>query len=311
MRLRRRQNGFWYAVAEAGENFSAISLRTKDRDEALRAFADQKRKPKGDTVAEIMEIYLADKADKPSIEKMRDAWKALKPHFGHLRPDQITRPVSRMYWQMRQGRSNGTIIKELGTLRAALRWHDKNTPAIIVTPNTPPPRDRFITKSEYRRMYCMARAWHMKAFLALAWYTAARKEAILSLTWDRVNLETRRLNLGPDVGKKGRAQIVPISKALWSILSIYKRAATSNYVIEYGGEQVGDIKKGFAAAAVRAGLVNVTPHDMRRSAARHMIERGIPMSVVSQLLGHKNEEVTARVYARFSPDYLQSAVNVL
>jgi integrase len=258
-----------------------------------------------------MESYLQDKADKPSIAKMKDAWKPLRRHFGHLRPDQVTRSTSRLYWNARAGRSNGTIIKELTLLRAALNWHDKNTPAVVVTPPTPAPRDRFITKREYRSLFYKAQAHHMKVFLALAWYTAARKEAILALTWDRVNLETRRINFGPDVGKKGRAQITPIGRALWRVLTLAKRAAVSNSVVAYGGKRVLNIKKGFAAAADRAGLKAVTPHDIRRSSARHMVEKGISMSVVSQLLGHKSEEVTARVYARFSPGFLMSAINAL
>lgn len=310
MRARRRKaNGYWYAIPDDGS--SPISLRTKDKDTALRNLADLERAPQGDTVAAIMEAYLQDKADKPSIEKMKDAWKPLKRHFGHLRPDQVTRSISRLYWKARAGRSNGTIIKELGTLRAGLNWHDKGSPAVIATPHAPAPRDRFITKADYRRMFFGARAAHMKVFLALSWYTAARKEAILALTWDRVNLETRKINLGPDVGKKGRAQVVPLNKALWRVLTIAKRGAVNNSVVTYGGGRLGDIKKGFAAAVARVGLENVTPHDMRRSAARHMIERGIPMQEVSQLLGHKSVDVTARVYARFSPDFLQSAVNVL
>lgn len=309
MRARKRTNGYWYAVTD--DNSPPISLRTQDKATALRRLADLQRAPKGDTVAAIMEAYLADKADKPSIEKMKDAWKALERHFGHLRPDQVTRSASKMYWKVRVGRSNGTIIKELGTLRAALNWHDKHSPAVIVTPHAPHPRDRFITKADYRLMFCQAKSAHMKVFLALSWYTAARKEAILALTWDRVNLDTRRLNLGPDVGKKGRAQVVPINKALWRILKVAQRGSVTSHVVTYAGTRLGDIKKGFAAAVARVGLKNITPHDMRRSAARHMIERGIPMQEVSQLLGHKSVDVTARVYARFSTTFLQSAVDVL
>lgn len=309
MRIKRRRNGFWYAVLDDGTH---TSLRTKDREKALRAAADIERAPAGDTVSDIMLAYLADKSDKPSYETgMLGAWKALQPHFGHLRPDQITRKVSKAYWSKRAGKSNGTIIKDLTVLRAALKWHDKNTPAIIEVPHSPPPRDRFITKADYRQMFFKAGTAYMKVFLALAWYTAGRKEALLSLTWDRVNLQTGKLNLGPDVGKKGRAQGIPIHKALKRILAIHYRGRISNYVIDRGGQRIGNIKKGFAAAAERAGLQNVTPHDIRRSAARHMIERGVPIEEVSQLLGHRDISTTYRVYARFSSTYLSNAVAVL
>ncbi len=258
-----------------------------------------------------MEAYLTDKSDKPGIAGMRDAWKALQPHFGALRPDQINRQTCRMYRKRRAGRSDGTIAKELRTLRAGLRWNDPRSPAVIEVPAEPPPRDRFITKAEYRRIFHAMSAPHLKVWLALAWYTAARKEAALTLTWDRVNLDTGRINLGPDVGRKGRAQVVPIARPLARILAIAKRGALTNSVVEYASGPVGDIRKGFHTAAVKAGLGDVTPHDIRRSAARQMVERGVPLHAVSQLLGHKSVDVTARVYARFSSNFLKSAVDAL
>lgn len=309
MRIRRRKNGYWYAIPESGPQFS---LRTENRETALRRAADQERAPKGDTVADIVKAYLADKADKPSYETgMLGSWKALQPHFGHLRPDQITRKVSKEYWVRRAGKSNGTIIKDLTVLRAALKWHDKNTPAVIVTPSQPAPRERFITKAEYRKLFFNARTSHMKVWLALAWYTAARKEAILSLTWDRVNLETGRINFGPDVGQKGRARALPIHRALMRILRIQYATRGSNWVLDRGGARILNIKKGFAAAVQRSGIPKATPHDMRRGAARHMVENGRSMEEVAQVLGHSNVSTTYRVYGRFSPGYLKDAVGVL
>ena len=38
-----------------------------------------------------------------------------------------------------------------------------------------------------------------------------------------------------------------------------------------------------------------------------MAEDGVPMDVIAQYLGHSNAAITARVYARFSPDYLRNA----
>ena len=70
-----------------------------------------------------VESYLTEKEGiARSHEAMRASWKALKPMVGHLRPDQIDRFLCRQYADMRrrQGRSDGTIIKDLGFLRTAL-----------------------------------------------------------------------------------------------------------------------------------------------------------------------------------------------
>jgi len=42
-----------------------------------------------------------------------------------------------------------------------------------------------------------------------------------------------------------------------------------------------------------------------------MAEEGVPMPEISQFLGHSNTQVTEKVYARFSPDYLRRAAAAL
>ena len=81
--------------------------------------------------------------------------------------------------------------------------------------------------------------------------------------------------------------------------------------MRYGSKGVSDIKTGFAATVRRSGLKDVRPHDLRHTAAVWMAEGGIPMSEISQYLGHSNTFVTERVYARYSPEYLRGATSAL
>jgi hypothetical protein len=74
---------------------------------------------------------------------------------------------------------------------------------------------------------------------------------------------------------------------------------------------VKSVKRGLTQAAKRAGLEHVSPHDLRRSAAIHMAEDGVPISEISQFLGHSNERITFSTYARFQPDHLRRAANAL
>ena len=71
-----------------------------------------------------------------------------------------------------------------------------------------------------------------------------------------------------------------------------------------------DIKKGIAAASVRSG-VKVHPHMFRHSAAVWMAEDRVPMSEIAAFLGHRDINVTTRVYARFHPEYLRKAAQSL
>ncbi len=52
-------------------------------------------------------------------------------------------------------------------------------------------------------------------------------------------------------------------------------------------------------------------HTLRHSAAPVMLSAGVPLKVVSDLLGHSGISVTADVYGHASPDVSRSAVDVL
>lgn len=313
MRL-KLYRGQWAAVWTENGRTKRRSLRTADRRLAEQLLADAQRRPIGDSVEEIMTAYLADldqRAARP--DRAHDAWKALKGTFGALRPDQITRDLCRFYTKRRRqdGRAPGTIRKELETLRAALRWKDPQHKAVLEMPAGTPPRDRYLTRDEFNRLYAAAKTEHVRLFILLALSTAGRKEALLSLTWDRVDFDRGLVRLG-DGGerRKGRAT-VPMTPALRTALLAARKAALSDYVIEYAGKRVGDIKKGFANAAAAAGIEDVSPHVLRHTAAVWMAEAGHSMSEIAQFLGHGDSRITERTYARYSPDHLRLAASAL
>lgn len=316
MRIVWFRNGF-SAYWREGDQSRRVALRTKDRAVAERRLADLEvsLRRKAATVREIIEAYLDDKATTAaSIANMRFTAKQLLPVFGNLRPDQIDRARSRAYalQRRRAGRSDGTIIKELAFLRAALRWQDRATGAVIELPRTPAPKSRHLSREQYRALReAAAGSPHVYLFIVLAYTTAGRASAILDLTWDRVDFPRGMIRLGlGDKRAKGRAT-VPMTDGAREALTQAQRAAISDYVIEYAGRQVGSVKRGFAAAARRAGVPWCTPHALRHTAAVHMAESGVPIEEIAQFLGHSSAAVTYRVYARFSPAYLRRAASAL
>lgn len=317
LRLVYFRNKFYVYDRQNGKT-QRISLRTADRAEADRRFADYQAslKRKATTVAEIFEDYMSEHGSRvASQETLQFAIKRLSPVFGHLRPDQIDRAGCRSYIAERyeQGVAAGTIRRELVVLNAALRWADKQTPALIEMPPAPPPKSRHLTREQYRALREAAKKVpHLHLFVVLAYTTAGRASAILDLSWDRVDFERGQIRLGLGERRtKGRAT-VPMTDGTRDVLTEFRRAAVSNFVVEYAGRKVGSVKRAFKAAAAKAGLPKDTsPHVLRHSAAVHMVERGVPMSEVAQYLGHSSTSVTERVYGRYSPDYLRKAASAL
>jgi len=295
------------------------SLRTTDRAEAERRLRDwranQQRTGPLETVGDIVEAWLADKEgqEKPSAKIGRYTWNKLGRDFGHLEPRHITRQTCRDYTARCRaaGLSDATTRYRLATMQAALRWDDPNHAAVFELPSEPPPRDRHLTRAEARQLLAAARQVpHVYLFIVLALTTAARAAAVLEITWDRVDLDRGRIDLGAGSGRKRRAQ-PPINETARAALVEAREAATSDHVIEYAGQPVRSIKRGFAAACQRAGLEDVTPHTLRHTAAVWMVEAGRSFEEVAQYLGHADATTTYKVYARFSPDYLRGAADAL
>ena len=65
------------------------------------------------------------------------------------------------------------------------------------------------------------------------------------------------------------------------------------------------------AAAARPGLPGVGLHTLRHSAASVMLTHGVPLTVVSQILGHSGIAITADVYGHVAPEVSRAALDVL
>lgn len=306
--------GKFYAVwSDEQGRTQRSSLHTADREEAERRIVDFRRQqeaPVGSTVGEYVQAYLSFKDSRARDPvRLRGAWANASGTFGALRPDQITPELCEEYAAHRRamGRSDGTILKEINVIRQALNWNKVNS-ARFEAPAAPPPRDRYLTKAEARRLLDGCVQPHVRLFVLLALQTAGRRGAVLGLTWDRVDFEHDRINLTV-VGEKNRKRraTVPMSEQLKAELQAAKVVAQTPYVIEYAGERVMNIKKGFAGAVHRAGLEDVTPHDLRHTAAVWMAEDGVSFEEIAQYLGHSSPKVTFSVYARFSPTHLRRA----
>lgn len=243
--------------------------------------------------------------------------RSVLPWFGAYRPDQITSQDCRAYVANRRqaGIKDGTIWTQLNKLRTCLNWAErtgliKKAPYVEL-PSKPAPRERFLTQDEISKLLDVDCAPHVDLAIRLMLSTAARVTAVLELTWDRVDFDRRQINLRTEEGyRKGRA-IIPMTDGLRDVLWEARKCALSDHVIEWAGGPVKSIKKGFKAAAQRAGIPEVSPHVLRHTAAVHMAEAGIPMDEIAQYLGHSDSRITASTYARYSPEHLRKAASAL
>lgn len=318
-RLNGRYVVSWPTDDGRRKRFRLAALSRKEAEaEAIDRYRRETVTAKGQTVAALWQLYVEEREGRPIVKSMSSTVKAMMPDIGLLRPDQISVEHCREFAAKRAlaGIRQGTIWTELGHLRIVMNWAAKkgliDRAPYIELPQKPAPRERHLSRDEARALMNAQAQPHITLAITLLLTTAARVGAVLDLTWDRVDLERRIINLrsegtGP---RKGRA-VVPINDTLLAKLLEAKAARQTDHVIEWNGKPVKSIRKGFGVAVADAGLKDVTIHTLRHSAAVMLVEAGRPMEEVAQFLGHSNPSITYRVYARFSPSYLRKSSSAL
>src|SRR5262249_15794071 len=113
------------------------------------------------------------------------------------------------------------------------------------------------------------------------------------MRWRDIDLGKAICVLPPEFTKARRTHDVPLSKVLLEILKTLPRFADGDYVFTHncGGRHMRtyyEAKKKKDATIAGAGkkLERWTMHDLRRTAATMMAERGVLPHILSAILGH-------------------------
>lgn len=187
----------------------------------------------------------------------------------------------------------GRILRQLG--RAAWRewgWLDR-PPAITLLPETP--RERFLTLAEVDRLAEAMESNAGAAYVRLAAYTGIRAGHLLRLTRDDVEGRYVRLDRS---GKTRRLQLIPLHPKVQAIAEALPLPI---------GERT--LRKQWTAARKAVGI-DCRWHDLRHTCASWLVQAGVPLHTVAELLGHSSPTLTKR-YAHLAPQHLADAVDRL
>jgi integrase len=226
------------------------------------------------------------------------------------------------------GKANGTINCELLSLSAAFnyvrhRWDwkiDNPVPGQYV--KWPPGRLRYLDLHEKRQLIQSAhqverRGSHvLPDLIQLAVNTGMRKNEMMELTWDRVNLETASIILTPDNTKNARPRLIPLNKEARSAIQSRRRfnnkyCKESRWVFATRkGERVKSTYYAWLDALKLSGIEDFRFHDLRHTFASWLVMKGVSLYVVRDLLGHSSIKMTER-YAHLAQSALVQAVAVL
>ncbi|MFN7999338.1 MAG: site-specific integrase [Bryobacteraceae bacterium] len=236
----------------------------------------------------------------------------LRPFFGNVLASKLTTDLARKYISARQtkGIANSTVNRELSLLRRSLNLGRMSTPPKVARVPFIPKleennvRKGFFEDAQYRALL-RELPTELKPILTFAYYTGCRRGEILKLQWSQVDLVHRLVRLEPGTTKNDEARVIPLVSDLLTILQDQKRLRDSRYpqcewVFFREGERILSFKAAWAAACVRAGLVDAGGeptklfHDLRRTGVRNLVRAGVPEAVAMRISGHKTRAVFDR-----------------
>ena len=161
--------------------------------------------------------------------------------------------------------------------------------------------------------------------ILLCLYSGLRIGELLALQWEDIDFAKGTLTVsksGHD-GKGGfvidepkttsSRRVIPLPKQLLPILKGIKKRSNSQFVVSAKGKPVGvrSYQRSFELLLKKLNLPHRGFHSLRHTFATRAIECGMDVKTLSEILGHKNPNVTLNRYAHSLMEHKADMMNCL
>lgn len=163
--------------------------------------------------------------------------------------------------------------------------------------------DKYTRKSKYIQPYL-----YLKPIVIIALQTGMRKGEILNLKWSNIDFQQGFIELLET--KSGKSRKIPISGTLRSIFSELDKTTEYVFLNPLTNQPYTTIQKAFSSLLKKANIKNFRFHDLRHTVATRLVEKGIDLVVVQEILGHSKISTTQR-YAHPVPERKTTAIEIL
>ena len=328
-----KRNNKWYCRGQInGERYHLPCTGAKNKTEA-QSLEDgirykirqiqagiKKKKEQTYTFAFLMQNYLnACRANGRNMANVKSMVKFLTLYFGktknilNIKPSDIERYKIDM---LNAEKCNGTVNKYLATLKSAYNVLIKED-LINYNPVTKVKlleetgrRYRYLTKEEWGRLRKVLPKYLLD-IVTTALQTGLRKQNVLQLKWEQINLDLRMIEL-KKTENKGKKEIkLPITDCLYNLLlSLNPKSEGYVFVNPDTGNCFTNIDNAWHKALDKAGIENFHFHDLRRTVGTWLLTAGVDIRTIQSILAHSNVSTTER-YLALAPEQNVKAVQVL
>lgn len=154
---------------------------------------------------------------------------------------------------------------------------------------------KLLSKESVRKLLAQTRNSKHLLIVTLLYGCGLRRQEVINLKVTDIDIERRSLRVEQGKGKKDRYVPLPdqFIKHYPTYTDLYRPSTylfSGQFSEQYSGTSIAAIVRD---AAKRAGIKqNVTPHMLRHSFATHLLERGVDIRYIQELLGHSKPETT-------------------
>lgn len=228
-------------------------------------------------------------------------------------------------WLIAQDLKASTINRKLATLKSFLHWavdvrllragHGLRVPPPVQEARGGP---RWLDHREQHRLLRTVEGLGTprdQAAITLILHTGVRVAELCALTWKDVHLSERRGLLTVRNGKGEKRRQIPLNQdarqRLWA-LGYGEHAGTTApiFVGQRGALTPRGVQLLLARYAQAAGLQRVTPHALRHSFCKNLVNVGVGLEKIALLAGHDSLETTRR-YCEPSLQELEHVVELV
>jgi len=162
----------------------------------------------------------------------------------------------------------------------------------------------------------------MRLAIDIALYAGLRRAEIYYLRWNDIDLKQKAIHIrahGEFVPKGKKPGTVPINSKLMGIIEkVYPTRKNFNYdryIIsrKHRGKPLNPtqvLSNRFRRTAKKAGVKNARLHDCRHTFASHLVQAGVPLLVIKELMRHSDIQSTM-IYAHLTPELQRQALEKL
>ncbi len=335
MSVYQKSNGKWYSIfQENHERKHLLCKGAKNRKEAERmenAFKYKlqqqqngviPRDDKGVTLNKVFDSFLDySEHNKRSCKQDKSRVRLLKEYF-KIRYAKDVKPVDIEGLKshlLSQGLSPTTINRYLEVISKSFNmaidneWISKNP----IKKNTKFMQKNYVVRSlsadeEQRLMKVLSTPEYeyLKGIVIVALNTALRRQNILDLTWEQIDLEGRVIEITEN--KSNKHILKPINDTLLKYFQSIPEKKREGYVFinPLTGKKCKEIKRAWKTVKEKANLTNFRFHDLKHTVGTRLAEQGVPIPVIKEVLDHSDIKTTMR-YVHTANEQILSAMNVL